>query len=445
MNLGLLAWRYLWHRPLVSFLTLSGIVLGVALICSVLTIRRETERAFLEEAGLVDLVVGAKGSPLQLVLSSVYHLDIPTGNISQEIYRKLANDGRIHRVYPLALGDNYRGHRIVGTTADFAGFSRRDRDTGEWNPIVHLHAGRFFETDFEAVLGHEVARSSGLVIGDLFVGTHGLVAIPGAEKHGDFPYEVVGILAPTGTSIDRAIYTTLESVWIVHEKEEELHRRLYGGGRNPASEPSPSEEADEDDEPGGIPWLAMPVAEQRASNDVTALLVQLELPGLRLWMVDEINRTTDAMGAVPINEVLRLWQRVLRPMERALLAVAWLVVIVASLGIVATLVQSAERHRRDWAILRSLGARRWEIFALVLLESILLTALGILLGWLLGRGAVAVAGGYLRAATGFSVNPWVFDGVEILALGTVFAVGLLAGLLPAIAAYRRRPASDLSS
>ncbi|MCC5876083.1 MAG: ABC transporter permease [Candidatus Sumerlaeia bacterium] len=443
MNLLLLAWRYLWHRPLVSFLTLSGIVLGVALICSVLTIRRETERAFLEEAGLIDLVVGAKGSPLQLVLSSVYHLDIPTGNISQETYREIATDPRVHRVYPLALGDNYRGHRIVGTTPTFQEFSRRDRESGGWKPLIAMLAGRFFQADFEAVLGHEVARASGLGIGDTFVGTHGLVAVPGAELHDDFPYEVVGIMAPTGTSLDRAIYTTIESVWKVHEKEEELHRRLYGGGRNPAT--AADEGDDEDEEGGGVPWLAMPTVQDRATNDVTALLVQLELPGLRLWMVDEINRKTEAMGAVPINEVLRLWQRVLRPMERALLAVAWLVVVVASLGIVATLVQSAERHRRDWAILRSLGARRWEIFSLVLLESVLLTVLGILLGWGLGRGAIAVAGGHLRAATGFSVNPWVLDPVEFLALGTVFAVGILAGLIPALLAYRRRPAEDLSS
>lgn len=443
MNLPLLAWRYLWHRPLVSFLTLSGIILGVALICSVLTIRRETERAFLEEAGLVDLVVGAKGSPLQLVLSSVYHLDIPTGNISQETYRKIATDPRVHRVYPLALGDNYRGHRIVGTVADFQEFSRRDRETGGWEPLISMLAGRFFQTDFEAVLGHEVARASGLTIGDTFVGTHGLVAVPGAELHDDFPYEVVGIMAPTGTSIDRAIYTTIESVWKVHEKEEELHRRLYGGGANPNVEPDADEEEGED--AGGVPWLAMPTVQERATNDVTSLLVQLELPGLRLWMVDEVNRTTEAMGAVPINEVLRLWQRVLRPMERALLAVAWLVVVVASLGIVATLVQSAERHRRDWAILRSLGARRWEIFALVLLESFLLTLIGIALGWGLGRGGVAVAGGYLRDTTGFSINPWVFDPVEFLALGTVLAVGILAGMIPALLAYRRRPAEDLSA
>lgn len=438
MNLPLLAWRYLWTRPLVTFLTVAGVALGVALICATLSLRRETEKAFMAEAGLFDMVVGAKGSPLQLVLSSVYHLDIPTGNIAHDEYVEVARDGRVRRAFPVGLGDNYQGHRIVGTTAEFLSLERRDRETGGWSPMLALAEGRPFQADFEAVIGSDTARRTGLAPGDAFFGTHGLVAIRGAELHDDFPYEVVGVLAETGTSIDRAIYTTLESVWLVHEADEELHQRLYGGLAR-------GEQADEgeEEEEDWVPWLDVPAPATRGEREVTAVLVQLNVPGLRLWMADEINRGTGAMAAIPLNEILRLWQRILAPVERALLALAWLVVVVASLGVAATLVQSAERHRRDWAILRALGARRWEIFTLLLLEAVILTLVGTAAGWLLGRGGVAVAGHLMREQAGLSLSPWSFDAVEFLALGTVFAVGIAAGLLPAILAYRRRPAEDL--
>lgn len=442
MNLALLAWRYLWTRPLVTFLTLAGVALGVALICATLSIRRETEKAFMAEAGLFDLVVGAKGSPLQLVLSSVYHLDIPTGNIPHGEYVELARDRRVRQAFPVGLGDNHRGYRIVGTTVEFLSLERRDRETGQWRPMLALAEGRRFAGDFEAVIGSEVARQAPLATGDSFFGTHGLRAVRGAEVHDEFPYEVVGVLEETGTSIDRAIYTTLESVWAVHEGEAELHRRLYGGLSREAEETAADDDGGGGDD-GWVGWLNMPAPARSAEREVTAVLLQLDVPGLRLWMTDEINRGTTAMAAVPINEVLRLWRQVLAPVERALLALAWLVVVVASLGVAATMVQSAERNRRDWAILRALGARRWEIFAVILLETMFLVIAGIAAGWALGRGGVAVAGAAMRERSGMSISPWTFDGVEFLALGTVFAVGIAAGLLPAILAYRRRPAEDL--
>ena len=417
MSLWRMAWRYLWARALVTVLTLTGIALGTSLICSVLTLRRESEAGFLQESGQFDLAVGAKGSPLQLVLSSIYQLDVPTGNIPYTRYEALRDDKRIASAIPLGLGDNYHGYRIVGTEDKL--FSLTDRK----DPQKHLYQlaeGRLFQTDFEAVIGAQVARRSGLKLGDSFVGTHGLVVTAGSSEHTDFPYKVVGILAPSGNSFDRAIYVTLPSVWRIHDKEAEVHKKLAGvdASAGPAS---------------------------RKDAEVTAVLIRLKAVGLRLWMAQEIQKRTESMAAIPVNEMLRLYQQVLGPMQRVLLGVAALVVVVSALSITATLYQSAERRRRDLAVMRALGAHPREIFALVVLEALLLSLLGLSAGWLIGHGGLALAGPYLSDSLGISVSSWTTDRLEWLALAAVAGGGLLAGLLPAVLAYRREPVTDLAS
>ncbi len=417
MSIWRMAWRYLWARALVTVLTLTGIALGTSLISSVLTLRRESEAGFLRESGQFDLVAGAKGSPLQLVLSSIYQLDVPTGNIPYSRYEALRDDKRIAVAIPLGLGDNYHGYRIVGTEDKL--FSLTDRKE-KGKPMFRLADGRFFQTDFEAVVGAQVARQSGLKPGDSFVGTHGLVVTAGSSEHKDFPYKVVGVLADTGSSIDRAIYVTLPSVWRIHEKEADVHRRLAGV----VSTGTPSSKQD---------------------LEVTAVLIRLKAVGLRLWMAQEIQKRTEAMAAIPVNEMLRLYQQVLGPMQRVLLGVAALVVVVSALSITATLYQSAERRRRDLAVLRALGAHPREIFALVVIEALLLTLLGLSAGWLIGHGGLALAGSHLRDGLGISISPWTTDRIEWIAFAAVAGGGLLAGLLPAALAYRREPVNDLSA
>jgi putative ABC transport system permease protein len=417
MNLWRMAWRYLWGRALVTTLTLTGIALSAALICSVLTLRRESEAGFLRESGQYDLVAGAKGSPLQLVLSSVYHLDLPTGNIPYDRFLALRDDPRIASAIPLGLGDNYRGYRIVGTDTNL--FLLNDRLNLQ-KQLFNLQEGRFFQNDFEAVVGSQVASQTGLKLGDTFVGTHGLVVTPGSSEHKAFPYKVVGVLAPGNGANDRAIFTPLASVWRIHSDETEIHRKLAG--------------------------IVSTNAVALASDlEVTAVLLRLKAVGLRLWMSQEIQKRTESMAAIPVNEMLRLYQQVLAPMQRVLLAVAALVVLVSALSITATLYQSAERRRRDLAVLRALGAHPREIFALVVMEALLLTFLGLAAGWLIGHGALAAAGPHLRDTLGIGVSPWSTDRVEIIALGIVALGGLLAGLVPAVLAYRREPVSDLNA
>ena len=298
---------------------------GVALVCAVLALRHESERALSRDAGLYDLVAGGKGSPLQLVLSSVYHIDSPTGNLPYADFELFQRDPRILWSAPVGLGDNYAGYRIVGTETQF--FDLPDR---QGKPFFQFAQGRRFEERFEVVLGSQVAQSTRLEIGDTFFGTHGLVEVPGAEVHRDFPYRVCGILAPTGTAQDRAIFGTLASVWEIHETEDRLHSAIQGSA----------------------------LLEGRQERETTAILIRLKTPGLRLWMADEIRKGTDGIATVPINEILRFQRGIIGPAQKALLAVASAVVGVACLTVLITLHQAAERRRRDIAILRSLGANR---------------------------------------------------------------------------------------
>ena len=405
-----MAWQYLKFRWLVSLLTISGISTGVALVCAVLALRHESERALSRDAGLYDLVAGGKGSPLQLVLSSVYHLDSPTGNIPYKEYERIRSDPRVEWAAPVGLGDNYLGYRIIGTEKHF--FDLPDR---EGNLFFELAEGDVFQDRFDVVLGSQVAQASGLEIGDSFFGTHGLIEVAGAEVHRDFPYRVSGILAPSGTAQDRAIFGTLKSVWEIHETEDLLHSAIQGSA----------------------------IMADHKTRETTAILVRLETPGLRLWMADEIREGTDGIAAIPINEIMRFQQGILGPVQKILLAIAGVVVAVSCLTVLITLHQAAERRRRDIAILRSLGAYRREVATLVFSEGLLLTGGGILLGLLIGHGGMAIAVDYFREATGLILNPWRIPSNELYALLIMALSGALASTFPAISSYRRTPIDDL--
>ena len=410
MSFLVMAWRYLQFRWLVSLLTISGIAIGVALVCAVLALREESQKALSRDAGLYDLVVGGKGSPLQLVLASVYHLDSPTGNLPYSDYQKILRDPRVSWAAPVGLGDNYSGYRIVGTEAQF--FDLPDRSGKPFFRIAH---GQIFQDRFEVVLGSQVASSTNLEIGDSFYGTHGLVEVAGAEVHRDFPYQVSGILAPTGTAQDRAIFGTLSSVWEIHETEDRLHSAIQGSA----------------------------LLQGRQERETTAILIRLKTPGLRLWMADEIREGTDGIAAVPINEILRFQQGIIGPVQRVLLIVASAVVGVACLTVLITLYQAAERRRRDIAILRSLGALPSEVAMLVFTEGLLLTAGGILFGLLLGHGGLAATGLAFQEATGLMLDPWRIPVTELIALAIMGMSGATASLFPAISSYRRTPIHDL--
>ena len=417
MSLWHIAWSYLWNRKLTTVLTVLSVALGVALIYSVLTLREETRKRFEEEGQAFDVVVGAKGSPLQLVLSALYFMDVPTGNIKLADYEAIKKNEDVAAAFPVCLGDTYHGYRIVGTTRELFDYEWVSASSGETRKPFRLARGRCFEKKMEAVLGSGVARTEGLDIGGTFIGAHGFMQLPQgmAEEHAAFPYTVVGILEPSGSPNDRAVFCTMDSVWDVHGHHVK----------------------DDHPEAGGH--------EKDASSEVTAVLVALQSPSLRFQFVENINDTFNAMATIPINQIASLYANVLGTAKSVLLAVGYLVVVISAISILIGLYLSILQRKRDLAIMRALGASAFEIVGSVLIEAFLVTLLGVAAGWLLGNFVCWGIGRYLILRYGLSISVFGMLTVEqIAAFSTVALVGIIAGILPAWQAYRTDIARDLA-
>ncbi len=413
MSLWHIAWSYLWNRKLTTCLTILSVALAVALISSVLTIRDETRKRFEEEGQAWDLVVGStKGSPLQLVLSAVYFMEAPFGNILYSDYEALRDHDYVEGAFPISIGDSYRGYRLIGTVREIFDHKWVNPFSGKERSPFELADGSFFDSREGVVLGSEVARHSGLKMGESFLGSHGLIEMPEGlgAIHDEFSYKVVGILKPSGTPNDRVIFCDLRSVWSVHGHEEE------------------------DDD-------AEHVEDQL---EITAVLLDLESSGLRFQFEEYIEDNFNAMATNPIGQVANLFDQILAPAKAILLAVGYLVVVISALSILIGLYLSIIQRKRDLAIMRALGASAPEIFGAVLIEAFWVTVLGIAAGWLLGNFVVIGLGVYLRQRYGLVVGAWTLSTEELGAFGTVAFVGMLAGLAPAWQAYRTDVARDLS-
>ncbi len=428
MTLWGIAWGYLWNRKFTTFLTILSVALAVALISSVLTLREETRKRFEEEGQAFDLVVGAKGSPLQLVLSSVYFMDNPTGNIPYSVYEQIQNDKEyVQSAYPIALGDNFQGFRIVGTDASLFQHKWISPITAEERNPFKIKEGRVFERPFEVVLGALVARETGLKIGDTFISSHGFIKLPevlGGHDHTQNPYTVVGIFDSSNSPFDRAIFTSVESVWEIHGEHNE-------------SEPKQEHDNQSAEDIKYEEWGKDP------RSMITAVLVQLQSPALRFQYREMIRESTVAMSATPVEEVSKLFEQFLGTAKTVLLAVGYLVVIISALSIMIGLYLAIIQRRRDLAIMRALGASRVEIFGSVLIEAFWVTALGIGTGYLLGGVISRIVGYYLSQKYGLSITSFILTTEHITSFATVAVVGLLAGIIPAWQAYKRNIARDL--
>ncbi len=396
-----ISWRMLWSRKWITFATLFALILPTALAVILVVVRYQTEGALKKDAGQIDLVVGAKGGAMQLVLSSLYHLGMPTGNILYENYETLKEDQRVKAAVPIGLGDNYDGYRIVGTES--ALFDLKDHAGTQ---MLNFREGEAFTADtFEAVIGAQVADLSGLGLGATFHGTHGLLRVPGAELHTDFTYRVVGVLEPTGSAKDRAIFVPISAVWKVHHAEESVHQVFKG---------------------------AQPIV-----KEVTAVLVQLESAGLRLWMLDELKKKPNLMAAVPINEVLAMSQIYLAPFQKMLFLITIGVVIVSCLVILLALYQAIERREKSLLTLRSLGAKRSEISLILFYELAFLICSGVILGGVIGHLVVQVLSGIIYQKTGLILHAWSLAPGELPILGGIAGILFLIGLFPIFSIYRK--------
>lgn len=411
-----LALRSAWNRRHTLGLTLLSIVLAVTLLLGIERVRQDARAGFAHSVSGTDLVVGARASPIQLILHAVFRIGETTHDMSWEAARMLAERPEVAWTIPLALGDSHLGYPVVGTSADyFVHFRHGDRKP------LRFAEGRAFEALFEAVLGAEVAQRLNYRLGDRITLTHGGGGFTGAE-HDDKPFTVVGVLARTGTPVDRSVHISLQAMAAIH---------LDWQGGAP------------------IPGFSIP-AELVGKFDLTPKSVTAVLVGLHdRAAVFALQRELDGYRAEPLMAVLpgvalsQLWD-LLAVAERALLAMSTLVVAVGLAGMVAVVLAGLGERRRELAILRSVGARPRDLFALLALEGFAVTLLGALLGLLLVTVLAAGLGPWLQASYGIAPTHAGPTAQEWQWLGWVLAVGTLASLLPGYRAYRLSLADGLT-
>lgn len=419
-----LALAYLRDRPLMTALNILLLALAVATLVMLLSVSSQLGSRFERDAKRVDLVVGAKGSPLQLILSSIYQIDAPTGNIPLESVALLRRDPAVARVVPLALGDNFRGYRIVGTEPAYLDLHD-----------AKLAQGRIFAKAQEVVIGGTVARELGMDLGQRFVGAHGLEADAGAGEHEHSPFTTVGILAPTGTVIDRLILTPVESVWDAHGIEHE-----HKSGQSDDDRHDHGDEAAQahHDEPTNL------TAHGDMKPEVTALLVSYKSAFGAVRIPSMINRQTNMQAAVPAIETARLLSLLGIGIDGARLF-AWLLAATGGLSIFVALLAAASARDGDLALLRVMGATRARVFGTILAEGLIVAALGAAAGWLLGHGALALASRTFGALRDLGFDPLAVQPGEALILLTVLAIGAVASLIPALRVFRSDLARTLAN
>ena len=433
MTLFGIAWRNIRQRLLTSLLTALSLALGVALVVATLVTGGIVKQAFESGSGLgYNMIVGAKGSPLQLVLNSVYLISKPIENVSWDFYQQFLPAARradgvdgtfaasTNVAVPICMGDYYRGYRVVGTNADYF-----DRLTvGGGRPFA-FQSGRNFRDDefFGGVLGSTVAATLGLRVGDAFAPTHGA---DDGKVHD--PFRVTGILARTDTPVDRGVFVNMEGFYL-----QDGHAKPVDddGGGGQAAEPPADAGADG---PKRLPF---------AQREVTAILLDTAaLPGLpaeltAMGLRTAINEGRDGQAALPIAEIRQLLDLFVRPLELLLLLVTALVVIVSAIGILVSMVGSSLERSRDVAIMRALGARRGHVLAVVLIEAVLLAVGGGLAGWALGHLLVGAIGPLIATNAGVSAGVLsTAPGAELLLVPALVVLAIVAALLPALAAYR---------
>lgn len=389
MNAAQLAWSYLRARPLATLLNVLLLALGVGTIGFVWIVDAQIGDSLDRDVRGIDLVVGAKGSPIQLILAGIFHVDAPTGNIPLASAQQLAGDPLVKRVIPLSLGDSFRGFRIVGTTPDYI-----DLHGGT------LRSGRPWNDRMEAVLGATVAARSALGVGDTLVGSHGLSE--GGPVHGDSVYTIVGLLRPTGTVLDRLVLVNTESVWFVHEGE--------------AADPEEKQALE-------------------AERQLTVLLVQYASPIAAASLPRRINAETNLQAASPATESARLF-RIIGVGADVIRAFGGVVLATAALSLFIALYHALNERAYDIAVLRTLGTRPAGIALMLMLEALMLAALGGLLGLLLAHGLVAALASWMEQQDSLRIDPWVFAPDELWLLAPALLAAVLAALLPSWRAAR---------
>ncbi|HYJ19473.1 MAG TPA: ABC transporter permease [Burkholderiales bacterium] len=411
-----LAFKSLRNRRFTAALTILSIALAVFLLLGVERIRHESRESFAATVSGTDLLVGARSSPVHLLLSAVFHIGNATNNLRWDSYKAIASRPEVAWTIPLSLGDSHRGYRVLGTTADYYEHLRYGRDRR-----LQMAQGRLPEGEHDAVIGADVADTLHYRPGDSIVVAHGAGDVS-FSLHEQHPFEVTGVLGRTGTPVDRTVHVSLQGLDVMHEDAAA------------DSESDPLLAAMQADSGSG--------AEPRA---ITAFLVGLKSRSAVLGMQRAVNEyerepLTAVMPGVALQEV---WE-ITGAVEKTLFAVSTLVVVVGLGGMLVALLTSLSERRREMAVLRSVGARPSQIFGLILGEAVFLTLLGIVFGVMVLYAGLITGQPWLESRLGlFIVVGWP-TAYEVALMGLVALAGGLIGLVPAWRIYRYSLADGMS-
>ena len=416
MDILTLALKSLGNRRFTAALTVISIALSVTLLVGVERLRTEARASFANTLSGTDLIIGARSGPVQLLLYTVFRIGDATNNISWDSYQNIAAHPRVKWTVPISLGDSHRGFRVLGTSEAYFEHYRYARDRR-----LDISEGARFSDLYDAVIGAEVAQQLGYELGDAMVVAHGASDVS-FTRHDEQPFRVAGILARTGTPIDRTVHISVEAM-------EAIHIDWKGGPPVPGMKAS---------------------ADQARTMDLTPKAITAALIGLTSKVsIFRVQRFINDYSQEPLSAILpgvalsQLWNLV-GVAENALLAVSMFVVVVGFFGMLTALLTSLDERRREMAILRSVGARPAHIFALIIGEAGFLTALGVLLGLALLYGLLLVGQPIVESQLGIFIEIGGLSSYEWTLLSAVQLGGLLVGGVPAYRAYRLSLADGLS-
>lgn len=379
-----LVWKNIWHKPLHTSLSILLLSSSVAIISLLILLQNQFENQFSKNLDNIDMVLGAQGSPLQLILSAIYQIDSPTGNINYEKAKPWINHPFVKKAIPLAFGDNYLGYKIVGTTPDY---------------VTHFEGkiieGKMFTQDFEVVVGYDIAEKLGLKIGGTFFGAHGDSAE--GHVHENHPYKIVGIASKTNKVLDNLILCTIPSVWKVHDEMGET------------------------------------LVEER---EITAVLIKFKSKMAFITWPRLIPQNTKMQGALPTLEINRLFALFGIGLS-ALQYLAIGILIISGLSIFITLYNKLKERQPEFALMRISGAKKMLLFLVLVLESLFLCLIGFIVGTLIGRIALYFISIHTENEFKMAFNPMkILWENELLLLGGVLFIGIISALIPAIKAYK---------
>jgi len=394
MTLWLIVRKSLRQHLLSTIITAVSIGLATGLLMSIVAVKDQSMRAFTNVSGGFDAVMGSRGSKLSLVLFSIFHMDKAPGTLQWEEYEAIKGNRRyIKTAVPIVVGDNFKGFRIVGTTRNLFDV---EYESGKKYSVQ----GRLFDDDVqEAIIGSHAARRLRLGIGDIFQPYHGLDYNP--EKKHDTDYVIVGVLEPSNTPADHVIWIPLK------------------GLQN------------------------MPGHDKSKATEISAILLQFKSAQQGAMYAEQVNAgTRDKTMAMIAPEMTNFFQR-FDWLRVVLGAMAILVALVGAGGILASLHNTMNERRREFAILRALGARRGTVFGAIILESLTIAILGVIIGFVFYAGFIAMSAHYIADMTGVVINPVETNVIMALAPAGILVLGTLAGILPAMKAYRTNVGENL--